>query len=151
MPIPVVQTQFEEGGAQFSPNGKSIAYQSDESGRSEIYLQPFLGPARTPISTTGGTQVRWSPDGKELFYIALDGRLIVVPMRVTSDGAVPESTTPIPLFATRILGGLPGQGNYRQQYMVAPGGKRFLMHSVVQEDTSPVIVILNWKPAPDAR
>jgi eukaryotic-like serine/threonine-protein kinase len=146
-PFPVVQTQFEEGGAQFSRDGNSIAYQSDESGRSEIYVQPFPAPgARTPISTTGGTQARWSRDGKELFYIALDGRLMAVPMRVSSDGTVPAATTPVPLFQTRILGGLPGQGSYRQQYMVARDG-RFLMHSVVQEDTSPIIVILNWKPS----
>ncbi len=144
-PFPVVETQFEEGGAQFSRDGKSVAYQSDKSGRSEIYVQPFPGPgAPTTVSTTGGTQVRWSRDGKELFYIALDGRLMAVPMRVSSDGAVPVATTPVPLFPTRILGGLPGQGNYRQQYMVARDG-RFLMHSVVQEDTSPIIVILNWK------
>ncbi len=54
-------------------------------------------------------------------------------------------TTPAPLFATRILGGLPGQGNHKPQYMVSPDG-RFLIHTVVEEDTWPIIVILNWKP-----
>jgi Tol biopolymer transport system component len=146
-PFPVVQTEFEEGGAQFSPDGKSIAYQSDESGRSEIYVQPFPGPgARTPISATGATQVRWNRDGKELFYTALDGRMMAVRIRTASDGTVLDAATPVPLFATRILGGLPGQGNYRQRYMVSPDGQRFLIQSVVQEDTSPIIFILNWKP-----
>ena len=74
-PFPVVQTTFEERDGQFSPDGKWIAYQSNESGRVEIYVQPFPGTGRKErISTSGGTQVRWRRDGKELFYIALDGR-----------------------------------------------------------------------------
>jgi Tol biopolymer transport system component len=146
-PFPVVQTEFEEGGAQFSPDGKWIAYQSDESGRFEVYLQPFPGPgARTLISTAGGTQVRWNRSGRELFYIALDGHLMAVPIGTASNGTAPNAGTPVALFATRIFGGLPGQANYRQQYMVSPDGQHFLIHTVVQEETSPIIVILNWKP-----
>jgi len=149
-PFPVVQTEFEEGGAQFSPDGKWIAYQSDESGRSEVYVQPFPGPgARTPISTAGGAQVRWkSDDGKELFYVALDGRLMAVPIGTESNRVAPNAATPVSLFATHMLGGLPGQGNYRQQYMASPDGQRFLMQSIVQDDTSSIIAILNWKPRP---
>ena len=83
-PFPVVQTNFEERDGQFSPDGKWIAYQSNESGRFEIYVQPFPGPARKwgPISTNGGAQVRWRRDGKELFYIALDDRLMAVPIQL---------------------------------------------------------------------
>jgi Tol biopolymer transport system component len=113
-PFPVVQTEFEEGGPQFSPDGKWIAYQSDESGRSEVYLQRFPGPgARTLISTSGGTQVRWNRDGRELFYIALDGRLMAVSIRTAPDGTALHAGTPVARFATRISGGLPGQGSYR--------------------------------------
>ena len=146
-PVPVVRTEFEEGSAQFSPDGRWIAYQSDESGRAEVYVQPFPGPgARTQLSTAGGAQVRWNPRGNELFYVALDGLLMAVPIRLASDGVTLDADAPVPLFATRILAGLPGQGNHRQQYVVAPDGRRFLVHSVVREDTSPIIVILNWKP-----
>src|SRR5262249_2173060 len=65
-PFPVVRTNFQERDGQFSPDAKWIAYQSDESGRFEIYIQPFPGPGeRVPISTNGGAQVRWRSDGKE--------------------------------------------------------------------------------------
>ena len=78
-PFPVVQTSANERQAQFSPDGKWIAYQSDRSGRTEVYVQPFPGPgAQSPMSTNGGVQVRWRSDGKELFYVALDGRLMAV-------------------------------------------------------------------------
>jgi Tol biopolymer transport system component len=75
-PFPVVQTDFEERDGQFSPDGKWVAYQSNESGRMEIYVQPFSGGRRELISAGGGAQVRWRHDGKELFYIALDGPLM---------------------------------------------------------------------------
>ena len=79
-PFPVVQTTFQEKGAQFSPDGKWIAYESNETGRFEIYLRAFPNGGRAvPVSATGGAQVRWRRDGKELFYIALDGRLTAVP------------------------------------------------------------------------
>ncbi len=83
--FPVVQTKFNERDGQFSPDGKWIAYQSDESGRWEVYVQPFVGPGgKLQISTNGGAQVRWRRDGKELFYIGLDNRLMAVPIRLDS-------------------------------------------------------------------
>ena len=86
-PFPVVRTRFTESYGQFSPDGNWIAYQSDESGRVEIYVQPFPGPGtKVPISTSGGAQMRWSDDGKELFYLALDGRLMAVPLQRSSQG-----------------------------------------------------------------
>ncbi len=147
-PFMVVQTNFQERDAQFSPDGKWIAYQSDESGRFEIYLQPFPGPGvKSTISTNGGAQVRWRSDGKELFYIALDGRLMAVPMNLasgSSSGQTFEAGAPVPLFATRIGGAV--QGTARQQYVVSPNGQRFLMNTVTDEDASPITVVLNWKP-----
>jgi hypothetical protein len=144
-PFPVVQTDFEERDAQFSPDGKWIAYQSNESGRFEIYVQPFPGPGgRTQISTNGGAQVRWRPGGRELFYIALDERLMAVTIRVSSDGKAIDADAPIPLFGTHVGGAV--QGIYRPQYMVSPDGQRFLMSTVSEEAASPITVILNWKP-----
>ena len=147
-PFPVVQTNFDERDGQFSPDGKWIAYQSNESaGRFEIYVQPFPGPGKWQISTNGGAQVRWRRDGKELFYIGLDGRLMAVPIRLASNGQAVEPGTPVPLFATRIGGAV--QGVDRQQYMVSPDGQRFLMKTVTEEaSTSSIMVILNWKAKP---
>jgi hypothetical protein len=147
-PFPVAQTDFEERDGQFSPDGKWIAYQSNESGRSEIVVQPFPGPGdKLQISTGGGGQVRWRPDGKELFYIALDGRLMAVPIRMAFNGQSIEPAAPVPLFATRVGGAW--QGPDRQQYVVSRDGQRFLMNTLAEGDNpSPITVILNWKPKP---
>src|SRR5262249_12327485 len=144
-PFPVVQTAYDERDAQFSLDGKWIAYQSNESGRFEIYVQPFpAAGTKTQISINGGTPVRWRTDGKELFYIALDERLMAVPIRITSDGKAIDARTPVPLFGTHVGGAV--QGVYRPQYMVSPDGQRFLMSTITQEAVSPITVILNWSP-----
>ena len=151
-PLPIVQTNFEEQLAQFSPDGKWIAYQSNESGRFEIYVQPFSSPngkagGKLRISTDGGAQARWRRDGLELFYIALDGRLMAAPIRFASNGQAVEAGAPVPLFATRVGGAL--QPYPRHEYMVSPDGQRFLLNTVTEEaSTSPITVILNWKPKP---
>jgi serine/threonine protein kinase len=144
-PVPVVQTKFEERDGQFSPDGKWIAYQTNESGRVEIWVQSFPGPGpRLQVSNNGGAQARWRPDGKELFYIALDGQLMSVPIRFTDSQTV-EADTPVALFATHVGGAL--QGPVPQYYMVSPDGKQFLMNTIVTEaGNSPITVILNWKP-----
>jgi eukaryotic-like serine/threonine-protein kinase len=128
---------------RISPDGKWIAYQSNESGRVEIYLQPFPGPgSRVLVSTTGGAQVRWNRNGRELFYVALDDRLMSVPIQVSADGQVLVGTA-TPLFATRIGGAL--QSNFPQQYMVSTDGQRFLMNVIPDEVPTPLTVLLNWK------
>jgi len=146
-PFPVLQTDFDEGLAQFSPDGTWIAYQSDKTGRLEIYVRPFRGPGidGVRVSIDGGSQVRWKPNAKELFYIATDNHLMAVPIRFVSNGTVVEPGTPLGLFATSV-GSIVGL-KYRQQYVVSPDGQSFVMHSVVgKPDTSPISVILNWKP-----
>jgi Tol biopolymer transport system component len=144
-PIPVTQTDFNEKDAQFSPDGKWIAYQSDESGRFEIYVQSFTGPGgKSQISVDGGAQVRWRRDGRELFYIGLDNRLMAAPIRLDSAAMVIEAGAPVPLFATRVGGAVLNSDS--QQYVVSTDGQRFLMNTVVEEAVSPLTVILNWKP-----
>jgi len=141
-PVPVVQTNFNEGGGQFSPNGKWIAYQSNESGRLEIYLQAFPGPrGRSLISITGGAQVRWRPDGKELFYISLDSRLMAVPIQFSSNSQAVEAGAPVPLFAMGLIGPVDAD----LWYMVASNGQRFLLNTLTDEPTPPITVILNWR------
>ena len=143
-PFPVVQTKAEEREAEFSPNGKWIAYQSTFSGRSEIYIQPFpadAGSILLPVSTNGGAQARWGNDN-ELFYIALDGQLMSIPIHYSPDGREIRPETPVALFPTRVGGAV--HSNDRQQYVVSRDGKRFLMNTLT-EVSSPINVILNWK------
>ena len=86
-PFPVVQTSFAEDSAQFSPDGQWIAYESNESGRFEIYAQAFpTANGKWQVSTGGGTYPRWHPGGKELFYVALDGRFMATPVIVGPNG-----------------------------------------------------------------
>ena len=145
-PFEVVKTDYSEGLGQFSPDGKWIAYQSDKTGRLEVYLRPFPGPGvDTLVSTAGGAQVRWNPNGRELFYVADDDRLMAVPVRASADNKTLEPGTPSALFATNV--GSTAVLKYRQQYLVSPDGQSFVMNSVVGDASpSPVSVILNWKP-----
>jgi WD40 repeat protein len=145
-PFPVAQTTFEERDAQFSPDGKWIAYQSNESGRMEIVVRSFSGSgSKLQVSREGGAQVRWRADGKELFYIALDGRLMAVPIQFAPDGRSVRAGAPVPLFGTRVGGAV--QYTSRQQYVVSPDGQRFLMNTLAEEaNASPITVILNWHP-----
>jgi len=145
-PFGVVQTDFNERLAQFSPDGMWIAYQSDKTGHFEIYIQPFPGPGSdTRVSIDGGAQVRWNANGKELFYIAPDDRLMAVPIRFVSNGKTVELGTPLELFATNVGSG--ALNTNRQQYMVGRDGQSFVMNSVVGEaSSSPITLILNWKP-----
>jgi eukaryotic-like serine/threonine-protein kinase len=141
--FPVVETPFHDENGQFSPDGKWIAYQSDQSGQLEIYVQPFSGPGpKTRISSEGGVQARWRYDGKELFYLASDNRLMAVPIRLDSDRV--DIGTPMPLFAPGLNGPI-ARSPYARHYMVSRDGQRFLVNTI-KEVTLPITVILNWKP-----
>ena len=96
------------------------------------------------MSINGGAQVRWRRDGKELFYIGLDNRLMAVPIRLDSRAMAAEADAPVPLFATSV--GSAVLGGDSQQYVVSADGQRFLMNTVAEEAGSPLTVILNWKP-----
>jgi hypothetical protein len=142
----VVQTSYREQNGQFSPDGHWIAYESNESGQFEVYVQPFPGPGgKSRISSAGGAQARWRRDGKELFYIALDNRLMAVPIHLDTKREAVDAGAAVPLFTTHIGGAV--QGPVNQQYIVSPDGQRFLMNTVAEEAVaSPITVILNWKP-----
>ena len=144
-PIVVATSNFDESGGQFSPDGTWVAYESDESGRVEVYIQPFPGPGeKVQVSTGGGRQVRWRGDGNELFYVAFDDRLMAVPLRFRSAGQMAEADSPVPLFATHFGG--ENLGLSIQQYVVSSDGQRFLTNAVVGETNPPITVILNWQP-----
>ena len=145
-PIPVLRTPAGERDAQFSPDAKWIAYESNSTGVSEIFIHPFPGPGREQlISKHGGAQVRWRRDRKELFYIALDGQMISVPIRFASDGTLNPGEAE-PLFMTRVGGVV--QSAQKQQYVVSDDGRKFLMSVVVADAPSPINLILNW-PLPE--
>jgi Tol biopolymer transport system component len=146
-PFPFLKTPFAERDGQFSPDGKWIAYQSDESGRSEIYARPFPGPGGNfQISSNGGAQARWNKNGKEIFYVSLDSKMMAAPVKLSSDGQSVETGTPAALFPVRIVGG-PESSVGRQEYAVSSDGLRFLVNLAVDEGTtSPITIIYNWHP-----
>lgn len=146
-PLPVMESRFDEREGQFAPDGNFVAYESNETGRFEIYVQPFPGPGeKSAVSTQGGEHPRWSPDGRELFYIAPDGSLMTVPL-TAAEGKDLKLGSPAKLFSTRIVREATPGYNYNQQYDVSPDGKRFLINVTTEEAvTSPITLILNWKP-----
>jgi eukaryotic-like serine/threonine-protein kinase len=141
-PTPFANTEFSEGQGQFSPDTRWIAYASDESGRPEIYVQPFPPPAgggsKTQVSRDGGSQPRWRRDGKELFYLSLDGKLMAV--EVVEEPAfragVPRSFFQVPVV--RMETGLDVL-----RWDVTPGGKSFLIDTA-KTSSAPLTVVLNW-------
>lgn len=147
-PFPVAQSSFDEGQARFSPDGRWIAYVSNETGRQEVYIQPFPDLNRKwQVSSAGGIYPRWRPDGLELFYLAPDMQLMAVPVQTA---ALPASITPgapRALFSTRLA----TTGPYvftagvfaKAQYAVAPDG-RFLMNVADEAVAPPITVVLNW-------
>lgn len=141
----VLQTPARERLAQFSPDSQWIAYESDKTGRVEVYVRPFPGPgAEIPVSVDGGAQVRWNPNGRELFYLAADDRMMAVPVRMRAEAV--ELGTAVPLFATTVASR--AINTNRQLYVVGPDGQSFVMNSI-PEDSSPrtINLILNWQPA----
>ncbi|MGH9316728.1 MAG: protein kinase domain-containing protein [Thermoanaerobaculia bacterium] len=136
-PTPVVQTAFNEMAGQLSPDGRWLAYASDESGHWEVYVTTFPGPGgKWQISTGGGAQPRWRRDGKEIFYLASDRKLMAADIKAEGSFA---AGVPRPLFETqaRYLGNI--------AYDVSADGQRFLINTViVQEASPPLTVVLNW-------
>jgi eukaryotic-like serine/threonine-protein kinase len=143
--LAVVQTAMDQPGGEFSPDGRWLAYESNESGRFEVYVQPFPeAGGKWQISSAGGTQPRWRRDGKELYYVAPDARLMAVTVAATPDGKTLDPGVPVPLFRTPLASGA-GVSAGRPEYAVAPDG-RFLMNTVVDDTApSPITVVLNWE------
>ena len=137
----MVQTESEERNGQFSPDGKWLAYESNSSGPSEVFMQPFAAPGkREQVSTKGGAQPRWRADGKELFYIALDGTLMAAPLETAGRGESVQVGTPVPLFPARV-GTVPNPV-FGAQYIVSADGQRFLMSTFVHETSATPIRLI---------
>jgi Tol biopolymer transport system component len=136
-----LQTPFNEQQGRFSPDGKWIAYLSDESGRSEIYVQSFPPTgAKWQISTNGGFIPRWRRDGKELFYIAPDRKLMSVDVKAGPAGF--EVNSPKVLFDAPVD---VANANNTNRYEVSTDGQRFLINGPSENVSSGYItVVVNW-------
>jgi len=137
-PFPIVQTPFLDVGAAISPAGKWMAYQNNESGRTEVYLTPFpSGGARWQVSTSGGADAVWRADGKELFFLDPSDRITAVD--VDTSGGTPKLGTPHALFQAT--------GVQRQvgSFVVSADGKKFLVNSgSMKQGSEPLTLVTNW-------
>ena len=144
-PVPILTSRFSENHPEFSPNGRWLAYTSDESGRAEVFVRPYPGPGGgQPISTGGGHSPVWSRDGRELFFMTLPGPGGVMKMMVVSvtAGSTFTAGTPRPLFEGRY-----NSNSINRQYDLSQDAKQFLM--VRQMDPPAVkpthmILVQNW-------
>src|SRR5262245_8893854 len=141
---PLLQSPtYNQTQGQVSPDGRWLAYHSNESGQYDVFVRNF--PAATSkwqISQGGGLYARWRGDGKELFYYAADGHLMAVP--VTGDAALEVGTT-APLFEAHVLNGSSTATNFRAQYDLTRDGQRFLLNVPVEETApSSIDIVLNW-------
>ena len=140
----LLNSAFDERNVQFSPNGRWLAYASDESGSYELYVRPFtadgkVGGDKKRISTNGGMQPKWRGDGQELFYIAEDGQLMSVAVKT---GELEfEYSAAKALFKTRMQ----ARSRLFHEYDVTTDGQRFLIGTLIGESkATPATVILNW-------
>ncbi|HXG71163.1 MAG TPA: protein kinase [Gemmatimonadaceae bacterium] len=140
-PVPFLNTEFNETHSQFSPDGRWVAYASDESGRAEVYVQSFpASGGKWQLSTTGGDQPQWRRDGKELFYVTPDKKLVSVAVPA---GDSFEHGAPVTLFATRIP--TTSLLDERNNFIPSVDGQRFLIKTLVEDgSTHPITLVLNW-------
>ena len=138
---PLLQAKWTVRNAQFSPDGRWMAYASNETGGMQIYVSPFpSGNGKWQVSITGGQEPRWRQDGKELFYVSADGKMMAV---AVTAGASFEAGSPVALFQTHRRQSVSSQDVF--SYDVSSDGQRFLIATKVDETTAaPVSVLLNW-------
>jgi hypothetical protein len=152
-PFVFLRTPFREAYGTFSPDGRWVAYHSNESGRPEIYVRPFVPPGATSnaaaaaggqwqVSTAGGILPMWRSDGKELYYLNPDGAMMAAQIKV--NGATLEPGAPVMLFPTRIFGGGADVQLGRQYDVTADG--RFLINTQLNEAAAPITLLQNWNP-----
>ena len=132
-PIQLTMTPFDEMDGRFSPDGRWVAYSSNESGGTEVYVRPFPGPGnRIAVSSGGGSAPQWSRDGKTLFYLTPDWKLMVTSLILRGTSIQPS--------ASRVLFSIPPNSEYN----LLPGGN-FLINEQIGNLQGPVIVTLNWR------
>jgi eukaryotic-like serine/threonine-protein kinase len=138
---PFVESPFDKIHGRVSPNGRWIAYATNDTGMYQIVVQSFPDPngGKWQITAQGGVEPKWRHDGRELYYLGLDGKLMSVPVK---DGRTFEAGTPAPLFETGLTVARPTASRDRR-YDVSPDG-RFLIVMPTQSNVAPVTVVVNW-------
>jgi hypothetical protein len=138
----ILKSPAAEIEGQFAASGKFFSYGSNQSGRFEVYVEPWPQTGeRWPISTSGGSDARWSPTGEEIFYLTPDRRLMAVPVRVSPSFVAGR---PVELFQTRVAGPI-GLG-HRFPFAVDRDRKRFLMYVSDPDGPPPALTVLsNWR------
>jgi serine/threonine protein kinase len=136
-PFPFIQTsQFAEAHAQFSPDGRFIAYDSDESGSRQVYVTSFPGPGgKQQVSTNGGDDPVWRKDGKELFFLS-DGKMMAAEVKTTGSGLEIGN-------AKLLFDAHSGFGGFAH-YDVTPDGKRFIVATLGEGSSAPMNLVVNW-------
>ena len=144
-PFPLLRTEFDEHWGRFSPDGKWVAYVSNESGKNEVFVRTFSpgqpeNAAKWPVSNGGGELPRWRADGKELFYLGPDRQMMVVAVKPGGAPSAPfEAAIPRVLFPTHAA-----TGNFAS-YAVTSDGQRFLINQPAQDAASGLAtVVVNW-------
>ena len=143
--MPHLVTKFNEKDGHFSPDGNWLAYASDESGASEIYVRPFPNAhsGQSRISNAGGTDPRWRRDGNELFYVSADGTVMAADWK-TSTPLQP----PVPKALFHVCSERYAVPQARQSFDVPADGRRFLFLCETPEETAQqATVIANWASA----
>jgi hypothetical protein len=133
-PEPFLQTQFDDHVPMFSPNGRWIAYQSNESGQSEVYVRSFPGAERKrQVSTEGGTSPVWNPNGRELFY-RNGNKMMAVDVEMVGE---------VKLGEPKVLFEMPG---FLDRFDVTPDGQRFVMIEEGESQPAPahLVLVQNW-------
>jgi serine/threonine-protein kinase len=137
-----LETPFRETSVEFSPDGRVLAYTSEESGRNEVYVRPYPGPGgRTPVSSGGGSEPAWSPDGRELFYRSGE-QFLAVSVQTSPDFTVSAGRV---LFSGNYSRG--GRQDFPRDYDVSRDGKRFLLIKPVETKREPIRqlqLVTNW-------
>ena len=141
--FPYLQTEFDEKNARLSPDGRWLAYSSDETGNDEIYVQTFpKHGGKWQVSTNGGTLPVWSHDGKHLFFIDGKGRMTSVDVKnVDAKNPQFEAGVPVSLFDVRL--GILGESRFD----VSKDGRFLIPIQVSQTESSPITVLVNWESA----
>jgi hypothetical protein len=135
--FPYLITEFAEGYGRISPDGRWLAYTSDETKRNEIYVQSFPTPGgKLPVSTNGGERSIWSRDGKELYFVSLDGKMMAAKVKA---GSQFEAGVPKPLFNVRLPRGIDSW------FDVTKDGRFLIPVQVEQAAKAPITVVINWQ------
>jgi hypothetical protein len=139
-PFPVAQTEFSESLGTFSPDGRWIAYTTDETGQPNVYVQPFPRAGwKNRISPNGGRNPHWRADGRELFYLDAAGMMTAVPIDLTANSPAGLPKTLFPVGAVSTI---------HNMYAVTRDGQRFLVNRPQNTATAtPLTVIVNWTSA----